>query len=351
MIDQPEPFTYTNPSDDNRTNDRCADCERKDREFATCEGLLREAYEEIAKLRVTEPAAEAPKARHLYEKASALASLTEYWERMASQSDAAVGHFEGPTAATLNAEVTERGSTLRKAASDVREVLRTGCVPHDLMPAQLTHYGNDPMGAPTTHVGIRDNCPAPECGPDLVRDEPEIVVLCGSTEFIDEFIETNLRLTAGDSNTPSVIVLSLGCNLRQPHELWADPQDAEELKLRLDAVHKAKIRLADRVVVVGTRIGTSTTSEIEYARALGKPVTFLHPHVDPDTQWGAWCQHGEHIVEADPDTNDPDGGIVGRLVNPWPCTADGCTAEAFERAQQEEDNAYWEALNSEASQW
>jgi ATP/maltotriose-dependent transcriptional regulator MalT len=28
-----------------------ADCERKDREFATCERLLREAYDEIAKLR------------------------------------------------------------------------------------------------------------------------------------------------------------------------------------------------------------------------------------------------------------------------------------------------------------
>lgn len=149
------------------------------------------------------------------------------------------------------------------------------------MPDRITHYGNDPRGAPTTHTGTRDNCPAPECGPDLVRDEPEIVVLCGSTQFIDEFTETNLRLTAGDSSTPSAIVLSVGCNLRQPHELWADPQDAEALKPRLDAVHKAKIRLADRVVVVGTRIGTSTTSEIEYARDLGKPVTFLHPHVDP----------------------------------------------------------------------
>lgn len=146
----------------------------------------------------------------------------------------------------------------------------------------ITHYGNDPMGAPTTHVGVRDNCPAPECGPDLVQDEPEIVVLCGSTEFMDEFVETNLRLTAGTNDTPSAIVLSLGCNLRQPHPLWADPHDAEELKRRLVRIHEAKIRLADRVVVVGTRIGTSTTAEIEYARNLGKPVEFLHPEADPD---------------------------------------------------------------------
>lgn len=152
------------------------------------------------------------------------------------------------------------------------------------MTGPIMHYGNDAMGAPTTHTGAPDNCPAPECGPDPVQDEPEIVVLCGSTEFMDEFTETNLRLTAGSAETPSVIVLSIGCNLRQPHPLWADPQDAEALKPRLDALHKAKIRLASRVVVVGTRIGTSTTSEIEYARALGKPVTFLHPHVDPLTR-------------------------------------------------------------------
>lgn len=110
---------------------------------------------------------------------------------------------------------------------------------------------------------------------------PTIVVLCGSTEFMDEFVETNLRLTAGAGNQEPAIVLSVGCNMKQPHPLWADPDDAEALKPKLDALHKAKIRLADRVVVVGTRVGTSTRSEIAYARGLGKPVEFLHPEVDP----------------------------------------------------------------------
>lgn len=27
----------------------------------------------------------------------------------------------------------------------------------------ITHYGNDPMGAPTQHNGLLENCPAPEC--------------------------------------------------------------------------------------------------------------------------------------------------------------------------------------------
>lgn len=105
---------------------------------------------------------------------------------------------------------------------------------------------------------------------------PMIVVLCGSTAFMDEFTEVNLQQTAKGR-----IVLSVGCNMRQPHALWADPQDAEALKPRLDALHKAKIRLADKVIVVGTRIGDSTRSEIAYARSLGKPVEYVHSEAVP----------------------------------------------------------------------
>lgn len=31
------------------------------------------------------------------------------------------------------------------------------------MSATETHWGNDPMGAPTTHKGLKENCSAPEC--------------------------------------------------------------------------------------------------------------------------------------------------------------------------------------------
>ncbi|MCF0086661.1 MULTISPECIES: hypothetical protein [unclassified Streptomyces] len=69
------------------------------------------------------------------DRSAALVTLADRWEEMASQGDAMIGHFEGPTAATLDAEVTERSRTYRKAAADVRDVLRTGRVPHDLMTA------------------------------------------------------------------------------------------------------------------------------------------------------------------------------------------------------------------------
>lgn len=71
-----------------------------------------------------------------------LASLAERWEQLATQGEAAVGHFEGPAAATLDAEVTERSTTYRKAAADVRDVLATGLIPHDLLAdAELEQYG------------------------------------------------------------------------------------------------------------------------------------------------------------------------------------------------------------------
>lgn len=113
---------------------------------------------------------------------------------------------------------------------------------------------------------------------DLERDfggpRPNITVLCGSTRFGDAFREANLRLTVAGH-----IVLSIGCDLRSDHELWEDldPETLQELKDRLDELHKRKIDLADEVLVlnVGGYIGDSTRSEIEYAEKIGRPVRYL----------------------------------------------------------------------------
>lgn len=105
---------------------------------------------------------------------------------------------------------------------------------------------------------------------------PRIVVICGSTRFMAEMAEADLRETAAGR-----IVVKPGCNMKQTHALWADPVEAEALKVRLDGLHRAKIRLADEVLVVGPYIGDSTRAEIAYARELGKPVRFTHPEVDP----------------------------------------------------------------------
>ncbi|MFG2266455.1 hypothetical protein [Streptomyces sp. NPDC048720] len=104
---------------------------------------------------------------------------------------------------------------------------------------------------------------------------PRIVVICGSTRFMTEMAEADLRETTAGNVKP-------GCDMKSPHELWSDPVEAEALKARLDDLHRAKIRLADEVLVVGDYIGDSTRAEIAYARSLGRPVRFTHPEVDPD---------------------------------------------------------------------
>lgn len=106
---------------------------------------------------------------------------------------------------------------------------------------------------------------------------PRIVAICGSTRFMSEMAEADLRETAAGR-----IVVKPGCDLKSPHELWSDPACAETLKVRLDDLHRAKIRLADEVLVVGDHIGDSTRAELTYARSLGKPVRFTHPEADPD---------------------------------------------------------------------
>lgn len=115
--------------------------------------------------------------------------------------------------------------------------------------------------------------------PDSQR--PPITVICGSTRFMQEMADADRDLTwAGH------IVVRPGCNMKEPHPLWGDEAEAEAGKIRLDELHRAKIRLADAVLVVGDYIGDSTRAEIAYARALSKPVQFTHPEVNPDRHGG-----------------------------------------------------------------
>lgn len=111
----------------------------------------------------------------------------------------------------------------------------------------------------------------------LERVRPKIVCLCGSTRFIDTFREaTIVRTCAGE------IVLSVGCNLRDPNDLLLIESqitsDFDALKVRLDELHKRKIDLADEILVLNVDgyIGESTASEIKYARDRGKAVTYWH---------------------------------------------------------------------------
>lgn len=109
---------------------------------------------------------------------------------------------------------------------------------------------------------------------DVEALKPKVVCLCGSTRFMDAFQAANLKLTC-----EGIIVLSVGCNTKSDRDLLFSGELTEELKIRLDELHKRKIDLSDEVFIlnVGGYIGESTRNELEYALLIGKPVTYLEP--------------------------------------------------------------------------
>ena len=106
-------------------------------------------------------------------------------------------------------------------------------------------------------------------------DKYKIITLCGSTRFKDEFMETQKRLTLEGN-----IVISVGLfGHSGDNEVWENMDEGTltRTKEMLDDMHKRKIDMADEIYVinVGGYIGSSTRSEIDYAKAAGKPVRYL----------------------------------------------------------------------------
>ena len=102
-----------------------------------------------------------------------------------------------------------------------------------------------------------------------------VITLCGSTKFKDEFMEAQKRLTLEEC-----IVISVGLfGHSGDNEVWENMDEGTMTRTKemLDDMHKRKIDMADEIYVinVGGYIGSSTRSEIEYAKATGKVVRYL----------------------------------------------------------------------------
>lgn len=99
-----------------------------------------------------------------------------------------------------------------------------------------------------------------------------VTTLCGSTRFRSAFEQAQKQLTLQGH-----IVISVG--------LFGHSGDAEAMdeatKTMLDDMHKRKILMADEIFVLncGGYIGSSTRSEIEFAKANGIPVRYLEEPV------------------------------------------------------------------------
>lgn len=97
--------------------------------------------------------------------------------------------------------------------------------------------------------------------------KPEIITLCGSTKFQEEFIAKNAELT-GDGK----IVLSVGFFGHKQVEPMP-----RAVKAKLDVLHLRKIDISDAIYVLnkGGYIGESTEREIAYAQSTGKRIYHL----------------------------------------------------------------------------
>jgi hypothetical protein len=100
------------------------------------------------------------------------------------------------------------------------------------------------------------------------RNVPErlnVITLCGSMRFWDEFERLSAELTLAGN-----VVLT---PVRLDPAIHPSPEQRE----RLGRVHLQKVDMSDEVVVVnvGGYLGDSTRAEIDHARARDLRVTFL----------------------------------------------------------------------------
>ena len=103
----------------------------------------------------------------------------------------------------------------------------------------------------------------------------KVITLCGSTRFKDGFLEAQKRLTLEGN-----IVISVGLfGHSGDNEVWENMDEGTltRTKQMLDDMHKRKIDMSDEIYVinVGGYIGSSTRSEIAYARSIGVTVRYL----------------------------------------------------------------------------
>lgn len=99
-----------------------------------------------------------------------------------------------------------------------------------------------------------------------VKYKYNVITLCGSIRFKNEFMKVQEELTL-DGNI--VFTPNFFNNLKG--EINA------ETKKMLDEMHRQKIDMSNEIYVIncGGYIGESTKSEIEYAKANGKKISYL----------------------------------------------------------------------------
>ena len=100
----------------------------------------------------------------------------------------------------------------------------------------------------------------------------KIITVCGSLKFQDEQMRQAERLELEGNAVISVIY--------PPPNFHKDNYTDADVEM-LDKMHKVKIDISDAIFVVnvGGYVGSSTKSEIEYAKKLGKEIMWLEEQI------------------------------------------------------------------------
>ena len=102
-----------------------------------------------------------------------------------------------------------------------------------------------------------------------MKEKAKVITMCGSLRFMKEFMFHAERLELEGNCVLSVIY---------PTKEDKDAYAPNEHEL-LDILHKQKIDMSDAIFIVNINgyIGSSTKSEIEYAKNLNKEIIYLEP--------------------------------------------------------------------------
>ena len=135
----------------------------------------------------------------------------------------------------------------------------------------------NPGGRCPSNPPWRDERAAPQ-----YPERPRIVCLCGSTRFYSTFQEANFRETMAGRAVFSVGFYPQGPEGAHGEDVGITPEQKEFL----DELHKRKIEIADEILVLNVNgyIGSSTSSEIEHARSLGKIIRYWEEEADPNPE-------------------------------------------------------------------
>ena len=141
-----------------------------------------------------------------------------------------------------------------------------------------------------------------ESNSDVTSDKPKIVVLCGSSRFVDVMAVCAWLIERDEQ------AIALGLHLLPvwypdcPKDHLAEHEGVAE---RMDELHLRKIDLADEIFIVNLQnyIGESTTREIAYAMSLKKTIRWRAMSADMNTCPGRDLIHS-YMPDAMPSLED-----------------------------------------------